>query len=88
MHRPVAYRGPCRTILYAVRANQTSPGLEFYEQRDPRVQAQLNALFKRLGDFGTIRNKEKFKKIENTEFLELRCLTLACPVSRFLMGSL
>ena len=79
MPRPVAYCGPHRTILYAVCANRTSPGLEFYNQREPRVQAQLNALFQRLGDFGTILNEEKFKKIENTEFFEFKAFRVRMP---------
>ena len=87
MARPTAYEGRRKVIAYAVRSDDSSPGLDFYEGLDRRDKAKLNALFQTLGDHGEIRNKEKFKKIEETEFFEFKSFQIRMPCF-FLPGNL
>lgn len=65
--RIIAYRGPCFTIEYARQANGEAPGLGFFNSQDPRWQARVVYLYKRLGDIGQIQNREMFRK-ESGEF--------------------
>jgi len=62
--RPIAYQGRVHTIGYAVDKNGRSPGKEFFDALPVRDQAKVMSLFVRLGDYGSIRNPEKFRKLE------------------------
>jgi len=44
----------------------------FYDNLDKTDKAKINKLFEVLGDHGKISNKEKFKKIEGTDFFEFK----------------
>jgi hypothetical protein len=79
MGRPVAYPGQRFTIVYAISADQQSPGEEFYDGLSDSDKAKLNKLFEVLGDHGKISNKEKFKKIEDTEFFEFKSFQIRMP---------
>jgi Phage derived protein Gp49-like (DUF891) len=63
----VAYRGRCFTIEYARQANGRLLGLEFFNALEPRWRARIFSLYKRLGDIGSIENREMFRK-EEAEF--------------------
>jgi hypothetical protein len=65
--------------LYAVAADGTSPGEQFYEGLGDTDKAKLNKLFEVLGDLGRISNKEKFKKIEGSEFFEFKSFQIRMP---------
>jgi hypothetical protein len=62
--RPIAYKGKAFTIAYAVDKNGRSPGKEFFDALPLGDQAKVMSLFGRLGDYGSIRNPEKFRKLE------------------------
>lgn len=68
MRRPIAYNGHRYRIVYAVCLDRTSPGEEFYDALADADKAKLNKLFEYLGDHGSIRNDEKFKKVTETLF--------------------
>ena len=78
MRRPVAYNGHRYTIVYAVCRNEESPGEEFYNGLQDADEAKLNKLFEYLGDHGTIRNQEKFKKLDET-FFEFKSHQIRMP---------
>ena len=67
----IAYCGGKLTIEFARRTNGSIPAVEFLTAQEDRWQARLAALFQRLGDFGRIRNREKFKKVRN-DFWEFK----------------
>jgi len=77
--RPVAYSGERFTVAYARCLDQTAPGEEFYDELDDTNKAKLNKLFEFLGNHGKISNKEKFKKIEGTEFYEFKSFQIRMP---------
>jgi hypothetical protein len=85
MSRPVAHRGPQFSIEYAVLADGTSPGLEYYDGLPRQFKNRFNVLFKKLGDTGRIFNKEQFKTIEGTEFFEFKAHVhrLPCRFTQF-----
>lgn len=66
-------------VVYAVCGDQTSPGEEFYDALDDGDKAKLNKLFEHLGDHSKISNKEKFKKIEGTDFFEFKSFQIRMP---------
>lgn len=68
----LAYQGRCFTIEFALLPEGQMPAKEFLEGLSLGDQAKISALIKRLGDLGEIRNREKFKKIERTEFFEFK----------------
>ena len=73
MDRPIAYAGPLFTLVFALRANGTAYGLDFYRnEMDDHERAKLHALFVRMGDTGRIRDDRKFKRIEGTDFFEFK----------------
>jgi hypothetical protein len=72
MSRPVAFRGLMFSIEYALLADGTCPGLEYYNDLPRQFKNRFNVLFKKLGDTGKIFNKEQFKIIEGTEFFEFK----------------
>jgi hypothetical protein len=70
MKRPIARAGPVKTVAYAVRANGTSPGFDFYKNElNDREKAQMLRLFHKIGEQGRIANREKFKYIDGTDGL-------------------
>jgi hypothetical protein len=51
MQRPLARGGRLKTVVYAVRANGTSPGFEFYrDDLNDTEKAQMLRLFNKLGE--------------------------------------
>jgi phage-related protein len=62
--RPIAYKGRAFTIAYVVDRNGRSPGKEFFDALPREDQAKVMSLFGRLGDYGSISNPEKFRKLE------------------------
>jgi mRNA-degrading endonuclease RelE of RelBE toxin-antitoxin system len=58
------YRGSKRTIVWARDASGRLHGREYFEGLPPNDQAKVEALLRRMGDHGEIRNKEKFKHEE------------------------
>jgi phage-related protein len=88
MERPLARGGPARTVVYAVCANGTSPGFEFYrDELNDTEKAQMLRLFNKIGESGRIANKEQFKRIEGTEFFEFKNFQIRMPCY-FLAGRL
>jgi|ERR1017187_2734161 hypothetical protein len=89
MQRPIARGGPSRTVVYAVRANGTSPGFEFYrDELTEKEQAQMLRLFNKMAEQGRIANKEQFKRIEGTDKLwEFKNFKIRMPCY-FLPGNL
>jgi hypothetical protein len=79
MWRPIAFKGARLTIVYAVCSDHTRPGEEFYDGLGDGDKAKLNKLFEHLGDHGKISNREKFKKIENTNFFEFKSFQIRMP---------
>jgi len=57
----------------------TIPGLEFLRDQDAKWQAQIHVLFRRLGDEVRISNREKFKRIEGTDFWEFKAFQIRMP---------
>ena len=72
MEDVVAYRGRRFLIEYAICTNGSCPAKEFFDSLLERDQAKLMALFVRMGDEGSIRNEEKFKRIEGTEYFAFK----------------
>jgi hypothetical protein len=67
----VAYPGSRFTIEYAVLKDGSVPGREFLAGQDSRWRAQLLRLYELMGDSGSIRNPEKFSKLEG-DFFEFK----------------
>jgi len=68
----IVYAGSKRSIEYAILANGKMPAREFFYGLSERDQNGLIVLFKLFGDFGEIRNRERFKRIEGTDFFEFK----------------
>jgi phage-related protein len=87
MARPVAYAGPCLSIVYATLLDGSSPAKTFFEDLPRKEQIRFGVAFKKLGDTGKLYNREQFKVIEGTQFYEFKCHQhrLIC---RFLQGRL
>ena len=79
MDEHILYRGPQRIIEVAVLADRSAPAAEFLLALSDGDKAKMYALFKRLGDIGLINNKEKFKKIEGTNFYEFKSFQIRMP---------
>ena len=79
MPNRLAYAGRKLTIEFAELRNGSIPGLEFLNSLDTRWQAQIHVLFQLLGDEGRISNREKFKRIEDTEFWEFKAFQVRMP---------
>jgi hypothetical protein len=62
MRTNVAYRGICLTVVYAIRADDSIPALDFFDGLDRQWQARFLTLYTRLGDSGRISNLEQFSK--------------------------
>jgi hypothetical protein len=88
MRRPIARAGPLMTVLYAVCANETSPGYSFYlDELDDTEKAKMNTLFYRMGEQGRISNEQHFKRIEGTDLFEFKNHQIRMPCY-FLPGRL
>ena len=81
----VAYRGKSFVIEYAICANGSCPAKELFDSLLERDQAKLMALFVRMGDEGVIRNEEKFKRIEGTEYFAFKSFQIRV-ICRFQPG--
>lgn len=80
MRRPIACAGPLMTVVYAVCANGTCPGWDFYSgELDDTEKAKMNTLFHHMGEQGKISNKEHFKRVEDTEFFEFKSFQVRMP---------
>src|SRR5437660_7540029 len=80
MQRPIALAGPVRIVVYAVCANGTSsPGFDFYQGLEDKDKAKILTLFKQMAEFGRIANRERFKKIEGTDFFEFKNFQTRMP---------
>lgn len=67
MARPPEYAGKFFTIEALVLADGSCPVGEFLDALGSADRTKLDVLFERLGDHRTIFNKEKFRKLEDTE---------------------
>jgi hypothetical protein len=85
MARPVAYSGGCRTIVYAVLLDGSSPAMEFYDGLPRIVRNRFGVAFAKLGSDGKLFNKEQFKSIEGSDFYEFKCHRYRI-ICRFLDG--
>jgi hypothetical protein len=59
--RPVQVTGPARDIVFAIRADGSSPARDFLEGLSLFDQDKFNVLFIRMAEHGEIRNAEKFR---------------------------
>jgi phage-related protein len=59
-------------VVFAVCADGSSPGEQFYEDLSPLEKAKLLKIFQYLGDHGECHNREKFKKVEGSGFFEFK----------------
>jgi phage-related protein len=57
----IIYEGPHFTIEWYFSENGKSQSLEFFNDLDPSNQRKLLYLIKRIGDFGKISDKTKFR---------------------------
>lgn len=57
----LVYIGNSRRIEWAVLPNGKLPGLKVWNKLDSRDKAKLFTTIKRLGDFGVVRNEERYK---------------------------
>ena len=81
----VAYYGEKFVIEYATCINGTCPAKEFYASLPEIDQTKLMALFALMGDQGAIRNKEKFKKIEGSDYFAFKSFQVRI-ICRFQAG--
>jgi len=80
MRRPIACAGPLMTVVYAVCANGASPGWDFYNcELDDTEKAKMNTLFHYMGEQGRISNRERFKRIEDTDLFEFKSFQVRMP---------
>ena len=58
------------TIEFAIRSNGTMPAKEFYDNElSEQERAKLKPPITRLADDGRVDNRERFKKVEDTDEL-------------------
>jgi mRNA-degrading endonuclease RelE of RelBE toxin-antitoxin system len=72
MPRLLAHRGVRLTLMWAVRSNGSHPAKEFYDELPEQIKRRFAVSFKKLGDMGVLRNREKFKIVEGTSFYEFK----------------
>jgi phage-related protein len=85
LNQALAYRGRCLIIEFALLPDEQMPAKEFIEGLSPGDQAKILALIERLGEYREIRNREKFKKIERTDFFEFKLFQVRV-IGFFLQG--
>ena len=64
----IAYKGTEFTIEWYYDANRKSQALEYLMNLDASMQQKVFYLFKRMGDFGKISDKTKFRNEGNQIF--------------------
>jgi|HubBroStandDraft_5_1064220.scaffolds.fasta_scaffold547724_1 hypothetical protein len=73
MRRLLAYAGVSRQIVYARALDGSYPAKEFFDGLPQKIKNRFGVSFKKLGDVGTLHNKEQFKAVEGTKFFEFKC---------------
>lgn len=61
-HEPAA-TGRWGDVAWAIDASGSAPARDFFQDLDDTDAAKVEALFKRLAEYGRITNREKFKKL-------------------------
>ncbi len=61
-------RGRWGSVCLALLAKENCPAADFIADLDDRDKAKLKALFNRFSEYGSITNREKFKKIADNLF--------------------
>jgi hypothetical protein len=56
----------------AIRSNADCPSKDFIDSLNNQDKPKIIRTIKRYANFGTIFNKEQFKKVEGTEFFEFK----------------
>jgi hypothetical protein len=74
----IAHSGSQFTIEFAEVGDGSMPAKSFLDHQEPKFQARMYALFKRLGDSGRIANQEQFKKLTG-EFWEFKSFQIRMP---------
>lgn len=72
MERPLVHGGKILRIVFARQKDGLSPGEEFFDGLDDRDKVKLGVSFVKLADQGKIFNKQRFKKVEGTDFFEFK----------------
>lgn len=67
------------TVEWAIDAGGSSPAQRYYRGLSDSDKAKMLTLFQRLANDGDIRNREKFRKVEEQDF---RVHELSAKVSR------
>ncbi|MEJ5328603.1 MAG: type II toxin-antitoxin system RelE/ParE family toxin [Desulfobaccales bacterium] len=75
----ILYRGSFYTVELALTLNGSCPAREFLNGLTAEKRAKILALIRRLADQGRINDREKFKKIEGTEFFEFKDFQTRMP---------
>lgn len=70
-HRAI-YDGARYKVIALELADRTCPSEEFLNDLSAKDRAKVAAIIQRLGDVGEVSNKEKFKKIEDTNLFEIK----------------
>lgn len=65
----IEFKGVQRTIVSIVLADGTSPAAEFLAGLPSDERRKIDVLFERMGLQGEIKNRQKFKKLEETDGL-------------------
>jgi hypothetical protein len=65
----VEFKGHQRTIANIILADGSSPAVEFLAEFVRDERQKIDVLFERMGQFGEIQNRQKFKKLERTDGL-------------------
>jgi hypothetical protein len=65
----VEFEGRRQMIVSIYLADGSSPAAEFLDALDSDDRSKMDTLFEMMGDLGEIRNREKFKKIDDTKSL-------------------
>lgn len=70
----VFYRGQVYVVECAIRLNGSCESEAFLDGLDNKLKAKIVRIIKRLADFGHIRSREQFKKVEGEiwEFKEFQ----------------
>lgn len=68
----ILYQGRCFMVELVLRQDGGCPAQEFLDRLPPEKRAKILALIRRLADDGRIANRQKFKKIEDTDFFEFK----------------
>jgi hypothetical protein len=70
---PSAYSGLRCQLVYARAGNGSYPAKQFFDSLPEKVKYQFAVLFKKLGDTGTLFNKERYDVGARAEFLAIKC---------------